>query len=86
MYEQSLLPLNTQVMKLAGNDAEAVERSRDMMERQLEQMVRLVDDLMEVSRITRGNVELKRQRVFVATISPKSVSSALIPSGKVPVF
>ena len=63
-------------MKLAGNDAEAVERSRDMMERQLEQMVRLVDDLMEVSRITRGNVELKRQRVFVATIVSNAVEAS----------
>jgi PAS domain S-box-containing protein len=66
-----------QVMKLAGHDAEAVERSRCMMERQVEQMVRLIDDLMDISRITRGMVELKKQRVPLAAV----VSSAVETSG-----
>jgi PAS domain S-box-containing protein len=66
-----------QVMKLAGHDAEAVERSRSMMERQVEQMVLLIDDLMDISRITRGVVELKKQRVSLAAV----VSSAVETSG-----
>ena len=32
-----------------------------MMERQVDHMVRLVDDLLEVSRITRGKIELRKQ-------------------------
>ena len=45
--------------ELIGNDGEAVRASRAMMERQLEQMVRLVDDLLDVSRISRGKIELR---------------------------
>ena len=37
-----------------------------MMERQVNHMVRLVDDLLEVSRITRGKIELRKQRVDLA--------------------
>ena len=47
-----------QVMKLARNNGNAVEQSRAMMERQLGQMVRLIDDLLDVSRISRGKIEL----------------------------
>jgi two-component system CheB/CheR fusion protein len=41
-----------------GTDSEAIQR---MMERQVDHMVRLVDDLMEVSRITRGKIELRTE-------------------------
>ena len=54
-----------QVMRLAGNDACAVERSRDMIERQLAQMVRLIEDLLDVSRITRGTIELRKHRMHL---------------------
>lgn len=64
-----------QVMKLAGNDRDTVERSRSMMERQFEQMVRLVDDLMDVSRITRGKVELKKQRVRLSAVVGSAVEA-----------
>jgi PAS domain S-box-containing protein len=39
-----------------------------MMERQLSHMVRLVDDLMDVSRVSRGQVELRRERVELAAV------------------
>jgi two-component system CheB/CheR fusion protein len=39
-----------------------------MLERQVDQMVRLVDDLLEVSRISRGRVELRRERVVLADV------------------
>ena len=39
-----------------------------MMERQVGQMVRLVDDLLDVSRITRGKLELRRERVDLAAV------------------
>ena len=38
------------------------------MERQVEHMVRLIDDLLDVSRITRGKIELKKERVDVRTV------------------
>ena len=43
-------------------------RVLDMMERQVEHMVRLVDDLLEISRISRGKIELKRDRADLAAI------------------
>ena len=52
-----------QVLRLAGASGEMVDEARAMMERQLGQMVRLVDDLLDVSRITRGKLELRKERV-----------------------
>ena len=48
-----------------GDDAQ-LHKLHGMMERQVSHMVRLVDDLMEVSRITRGEIELRKQRVDAA--------------------
>ena len=43
-----------QIMRLSGGSGAAGEQVRTMMERQLSQIVRLVDDLLDVSRISRG--------------------------------
>ncbi len=56
------------IMRLAGDDRLAVEESRALMERQVAHMVRLIDDLMDVSRITRNKMELRRERVDLATV------------------
>jgi signal transduction histidine kinase/ActR/RegA family two-component response regulator len=73
-----LAPLRTglQVMKLARNDATAVEQSRTMMERQLDQMVRLIDDLMDLSRISRGKIVLQMTRVLLATVVRNAVETS----------
>ena len=39
-----------------------------MMERQVQQMVRLIDDLLDVSRISRGKIELRKERVELAAV------------------
>ncbi|GEM_PF-296107 len=72
-----LAPLHNalQVMKLKGDDAPTVERCRSMMERQLGHMVRLVDDLLDVSRISRGKVELRKERAELATIVQQAVET-----------
>ncbi|MDQ3582152.1 MAG: PAS domain-containing sensor histidine kinase [Pseudomonadota bacterium] len=57
-----------QVMRLTGGDGEAVHSAFEMMERQVGQMVRLVDDLLDVSRISRGKIELRKERVELASI------------------
>ena len=69
-----------ELLKLAGGDAATAERTREMMERQLTQMVRLVDDLLDVSRITTGKLQLQKERVQLASILHDAVedSSALI--------
>jgi PAS domain S-box-containing protein len=73
-----LAPLRNglQVMKVAAGNPEAVEKARGMMERQLAQMVRLIDDLLDVSRITRGKLELRRQRVDLAAVVQSAVEGS----------
>ncbi|MGN6547448.1 MAG: ATP-binding protein [Aureliella sp.] len=65
-----LAPLRNglQIMKLAGSEPQAAEQARTMMERQLEQMIHLVDDLLDLSRISRGKIELRKERVELASI------------------
>ena len=64
-----LAPVRTglQVLKLAGVDGPAAERARAMMERQVAQMTHLIDDLMDLSRITCGKIVLQNARLPIAT-------------------
>jgi PAS domain S-box-containing protein len=50
------------LLKTQGGDPEMAE-VHGMMERQLQQLVRLVDDLLDVSRIIRGKIELRKERI-----------------------
>jgi PAS domain S-box-containing protein len=72
-----LAPLRNglEVMKLARGNAEAVEQARGIMERQLAQMVRLIDDLLDVSRITRGKLELRKEPVELASVVHSAVEA-----------
>ena len=56
------------LMQLPGAGAEALARARAMMDRQLRQMVHLIDDLMDIARIDSGKIELKRQRVALRSV------------------
>ena len=59
-----LAPIRTGLAVLrATSDAETVERTRQIMDRQLTHLVRLVDDLLDLSRVTRGAVQLDPERV-----------------------
>jgi CheY-like chemotaxis protein/two-component sensor histidine kinase len=49
--------------------------SRDVVERQVKHLTRLVDDLLDVSRITRGNINLSREPVNVATIVARAIET-----------
>jgi PAS domain S-box-containing protein len=54
----------------------AIAQARDMMERQCEQMVRLLDDLLDVSRISRGSIELRRERADLAAVVLRAVETS----------
>ncbi len=56
------------ILRLTGNQDPAAERVGEMIERQVNHLVRLVDDLLEVSRITRGKIELRKEVVELAAI------------------
>jgi CheY-like chemotaxis protein len=72
-----------ELLKLTAGDRVKAENARDMMERQLKQMVRLVDDLLDVSRITTGKLELHKARVELTSVMRDAVeaSRSLIDAG-----
>jgi len=57
-----------ELIKGAKGDLALIERCRVMMDRQLGHTVRLVDDLLDVSRLTRDSIELRRERVDLESI------------------
>jgi PAS domain S-box-containing protein len=73
-----LAPLRNglEVMRLAGSDAGTLAQARAMMERQLGHMVRLIDDLLDISRISRNKMELRRSRVLLADVVSSAVETA----------
>jgi PAS domain S-box-containing protein len=64
-----------ELVRRAASGNPALRRTSEMMERQLTQLVRLVDDLLDVSRITRGRIELRRTPVSVALAIESAVES-----------
>ena len=71
-----LAPIMTalQLLKLRG--VEAAERERAIIERQMRHVVTLVDDLLDVSRITRGKVQVRRTFVQLADVVAKAIEMA----------
>ncbi|HEX5750274.1 MAG TPA: ATP-binding protein [Archangium sp.] len=57
-----------EVMKLSHGDAARAARLRELCNHQVDCLVRMVDDLLDVSRITRGKVELRKQEVDLRAI------------------
>jgi CheY-like chemotaxis protein len=64
-----------QVIRLS-EDRAMRERSQAMMDRQLAHMVRMIDDLLDVSRINRNKMELRRARVTLAEVVGAAVETA----------
>jgi two-component system CheB/CheR fusion protein len=70
-----LAPLATgiQLLRNASDKPEIVETVQTMMSRQLQHLVRLVDDLLDLSRITRGRVDLKREPLDLRTVIERAI-------------
>jgi PAS domain S-box-containing protein len=64
------------VMRMSPNNPAAVGTAREIMERQVTQMVRLVDDLLDVARITTGKVELRREPIDLARAVQDAVETS----------
>jgi signal transduction histidine kinase/CheY-like chemotaxis protein len=82
-----LAPIRTgldllRMARMTGADSVAQQRVHDMMERQLGHLIHLVDDLLDIARITRGKIELKKEPVTVSAIVTTALetSAALIES------
>lgn len=65
-----------QIMRLAGSSGATLEMTRTMMERQLTQLVRLVDDLMDVSRISQGKLTLRKERIALRTVIASAIETS----------
>ena len=65
-----------QILRAQGPLLPELTWATDIIDRQTEQLTRLVDDLLDVSRITRGKVELRKQRVDLATLVDNAVEAS----------
>jgi signal transduction histidine kinase len=63
------------VLRLMHADPKMLELARQTMERQLAHMVRLIDDLLDVSRISRGKIELRKSPIDLASIVLQAVEA-----------
>ncbi len=64
-----------QVLQMRSSDDPALRRVAEIIERQVRQMKRLVEDLMDVSRISRGSLQLQRQRVVLQDIVSHAIEN-----------
>jgi PAS domain S-box-containing protein len=71
-----LAPLRNslQIIRLADHDPAMMDRARDMMDRQVTHLARMVDDLLDASRITLGKVRLRAERLDLATVARQVVA------------
>ncbi len=73
-----LAPIRTglELMKSLQDEPATLEEIRSTMERQTQQLIALVDDLLDVSRITKGKLELRRCRVQLADVVQSAVEAS----------
>jgi signal transduction histidine kinase len=63
------------IMQAARDNPAAVGEARAIIERQLAQMVRLVDDLLDVSRITTGKLNLRKEQVDARAVAQSAIEA-----------
>jgi signal transduction histidine kinase/ActR/RegA family two-component response regulator len=64
------------IMRMPGANSEVVEKARQVTERQVQLLVRLVDDLLDVSRIMRGRIEPRKEPIELAAVIARAVETA----------
>jgi signal transduction histidine kinase/CheY-like chemotaxis protein len=65
----------TEVLKLAHGEPEIIDKARATIERQLTQLVRITDDLLDVARITQNKVSLRRERIDLRSVLQSAVEA-----------
>jgi PAS domain S-box-containing protein len=73
-----LAPIHSglQILHMAGTDRSAAAQVLQMLDRQVNHLVRLVDDLMEVARVTRGRIELRKELVDLGALLVTAVETS----------
>ena len=64
------------LLQLAGDNPATAQQSHEIIERQIDHMVRLVDDLLDMSRINTGKVELRKERTDLSAVVGVAVETA----------
>lgn len=70
-----LAPIANALELMRHGDATVHEQAHRIIERQLKRMVRLIDDLLEISRISRGQVQLRKERVGLGSVLQAAVEA-----------
>jgi PAS domain S-box-containing protein len=73
-----LAPISTaaEMLKLTANQDARVRKASDVISRQVKHMTALVDDLLDVSRVTRGLVQLEKEFVDIKSVVASAVEQA----------
>jgi nitrogen-specific signal transduction histidine kinase len=73
-----LAPISTaaQLLRMGANNPEYIKRSSDIIDRQVKHMSDLVNDIMDVSRVTRGLVSIEKKELAVADVVHSAVEQA----------
>src|SRR5262249_6759821 len=64
------------VLRLLGSQEPAILQARDIVERQARQLARLVDDLLDVTRISQGRLELRKERLELTPVVTQAVQTS----------
>jgi signal transduction histidine kinase len=74
-----LAPVSNAVhlLRLKGPEPEVLSRTCDVIDRQLRSMTRMIDDLMDVSRINQGRIELQRERIQIGAVVQEAVEASM---------
>ena len=64
-----------QLLRMPRVPAEQAEWSKDVIERQVKHLARMIDDLLDVSRITRGTIELRKERIDASHVIKSAVDA-----------
>jgi signal transduction histidine kinase len=67
---------SVQVLRVQGSDDPTATQLRDIIERQAEHLARLVDDLSDLSRVSRGKIELRKERLELAGVVQLAVQAS----------
>lgn len=73
-----MAPIRTglEIMRLRADSPETIERVREMLERQTRQMTLLIDDLLDVARVTSGKIEIRKQLVDLNKVAASAIETS----------
>lgn len=73
-----MAPIRTglEIMRLRADSPETIERVREMLERQTHQMTHLIDDLLDVARVTSGKIQIRKQLADLNRVVASAVETS----------